>query len=242
MTYSLNTLTEATPAVAPRTGLARFTHETALLLGAVCLVYWVLSLLTYSPQDPAFSTSGGHAMSDNMGGRLGALLADASYFLLGYSAWWSVAAGVRAWLASLARWMRAGETSPAGHPWLRGRLAFWLALAVLLIASSGLEWSRLYRLEGGLPDHAGGALGYLIGPSGVSWLGFAGSGLVFVALMVLASAVVFRFSWSHVAERLGAAIDGFIQSRRAKREIAEDLALGERAAREREETLQEERI
>jgi S-DNA-T family DNA segregation ATPase FtsK/SpoIIIE len=42
MTYSLNTLTEATPAAAPRTGLARFTHETALLLGAVCLVYWLL--------------------------------------------------------------------------------------------------------------------------------------------------------------------------------------------------------
>jgi S-DNA-T family DNA segregation ATPase FtsK/SpoIIIE len=53
---------------------------------------------------------------------------------------------------------------------------------------------------------------------------------------------VFRFSWSHVAERIGAAIDGFIESRREKREIAEDLALGQRAAREREETVQEERI
>ncbi|MCG2591999.1 DNA translocase FtsK 4TM domain-containing protein [Ramlibacter sp. XY19] len=242
MTYSLNTLTDTAPAPAPRTGLGRFAHETALLLGAVCLVYWFLALVTHSLQDPAFSTSGGHATIDNMGGRLGALLADASYFVFGFSTWWMLAAGVRAWLASLARWMRSGEPAPAGHKWLRGRLAFWLALGVLMLASTGLEWSRLYRLEDHLPDHAGGALGYLVGPAAVQWLGFAGSGLVFVALMVLAAAIVFRFSWSHVAERIGAAVDGFIESRREKREIAEDLALGERAAREREETVQEERI
>jgi len=93
-----------------------------------------------------------------------------------------------------------------------------------------------------LPDHAGGALGYLVGPLAMKWLGFTGSGLVFVALLVVGAALVFRFSWSHVAERLGAAIDGFVESRREKREIAQDLALGQRAAREREVTVLGERI
>lgn len=245
MTYSLNTLTDDAPASSPaRTGLARFAHETALVLGAVALVFWLLALASYAAQDAAFSTSGGGAVVANWGGRLGAWLADASYFLLGYSAWWCLAAGLRSWLASLARWMRGGEAPPATGwaRWLRGRIAFWLGLAVLLLASTALEWSRLYRFEGGLPDHAGGALGFLVGPTAVSWFGFNGSGLLFVALMVLASAVVFRFSWSHVAERLGAAIDGFIEARREKREIAEDVALGQRAAKEREETVLEERI
>lgn len=245
MTYSLNTLTDAAPAAsASRTGFARFAHETGLVLGAVALVFWLLALASHSGQDPAFSTSGAGGAVANWGGRLGAWLADASYFLLGYSAWWCLAAGVRAWLASLARWMRGGEPLPATGwaRWLRGRIAFWLALAVLLCASTALEWSRLYRFEDSLPDHAGGALGFLVGPAGVQWLGFTGSGLVFVALLVLAAGVVFRFSWSHVAERIGAAIDGFIESRREKREIAEDVALGQRAAREREEILQEERI
>ena len=114
---------------------------------------------------------------------------------------------------------------------------------MLLCASTALEWSRLYRFEARLPDHAGGALGYLVGPLGVKWLGFTGSGLVFVALVVLGAAVVFRFSWSHVAERLGARIDGFIESRREKREIAQDLALGQQAARAaRGRSLLEERI
>jgi S-DNA-T family DNA segregation ATPase FtsK/SpoIIIE len=241
MTYSLNTLTDAAPAAsAPRAGLARFTHETALLLGAVCLAFWVLALVSYSALDPAFSTSGGQPAVANWGGRFGAWLADGCYFLLGYSTWWCLAAGLRAWLTSLARWMRGEERVAAG--WLQRRWAFWIALPVLLAASAGLEWSRLYRLEGHLPDHAGGALGYLVGPAGVQWLGFTGSGLVFVALLVLGAAVVFRFSWSHVAERIGGSIDRFIVSLRQKREIAEDLAVGQRAAREREETLHEERV
>jgi S-DNA-T family DNA segregation ATPase FtsK/SpoIIIE len=246
MTYSLHTLADAAPAAsAPRTGLARFAHETALVLGAVALVFWLLALVSHSGADAAFSTSGDGGPLRNWGGRLGAWLADGSFFLFGYSIWWCIAAGVRAWLASLARWMRGDEPPPAapgGRRWLHGRLPFWVALAVLLAASTALEWSRLYRFEPRLPDHAGGALGYLSGPVAVSWLGFTGSGLLFVALMVLACAVVFRFSWSHVAERLGGAIDGFIESRREKREIAEDLALGQRAAREREEILLEERI
>lgn len=245
MTYSLNTLTDHAPAGAsPRPGLARFAHETMLVLGAVALVFWLLALASYSAADAAFSTSGDGAAIRNWAGRLGALLADGSYFLLGYSAWWCLAAGLRAWLASLAGWMRGGDPAPVGGTarWLHGRTAFWIGLAVLLAASAGLEWSRLYRFEANLPDHAGGALGYLVGPLAMKWLGFTGSGLVFVALLVVGAALVFRFSWSHVAERLGAAIDGFIESRREKREIAQDLALGQRAAREREETVLEERI
>src|SRR4051812_671687 len=112
MTYSLNTLTDAAPQPAPpRTGLARFTHETALLLGAVALVFSLLALVTWSAQDPAFSPSGGHGAFSNMGGRLGAWLADGGYFLFGYTVWWCLAAGLRAWLGSLARWMRGGAAA-----------------------------------------------------------------------------------------------------------------------------------
>ena len=245
MTYSLNTLNSRSGGAAPpRTGLGRFAHEFGLVIGLVGLVFWLLALVTYSAQDAAFSTSGAGVRVANWGGRLGAWLADGSYFLLGFSVWWCFAAGVRAWLATLARWMRGGDSPQPmdrSRP-TRTRLAFWIALAVLLCASTALEWSRLYRFEGKLPDHSGGALGFLVGPLGVKWLGFTGSGLVFIALVVLGAAIVFRFSWSHVAERLGAWIDGFIESRREKREIAQDLAFGQQAAREREEIVLEERI
>jgi S-DNA-T family DNA segregation ATPase FtsK/SpoIIIE len=242
MTYSLNTLTDAGALPASKSsGVGRFAQEFALVAGFAAIVFWLLALVSYSPFDAAFSTSGDGGPVRNWGGRLGAWAADANYFLLGFSAWWCFAAAVRAWLTTLARWMR-GEDKPQEHRLTRTRLAFWVGLVVLLAASCALEWSRLYRFEGKLPDHAGGALGYLVGPAGVKWLGFTGSGLVFVALIVLGMAVVFRFSWSQVAEHVGARIDAFIESRREKREVAQDIAMGQAAARQREEVVEEERI
>ncbi|MDF1486189.1 DNA translocase FtsK 4TM domain-containing protein [Ramlibacter sp. H39-3-26] len=238
MSYSLNTLNPSSSEPVPVRGMAgRFAHEIGLVLGLVALVFWLLALLSYSPQDAAWSTSGTAAQAGNWAGRVGAWLADGSYFLLGFSVWWCVAAGLRAWLASLARWLRGGEAPSA-----RARLLFWAGLALLLAASTALEWSRMYRFEPRLPGgHAGGVLGYLAGPASVKWLGFTGSGLLCIVLALVGAALAFRFSWGRVAEGLGARIYGLVESQREKREIAQDVAVGRKAAREREEVLQEER-
>jgi S-DNA-T family DNA segregation ATPase FtsK/SpoIIIE len=119
---------------------------------------------------------------------------------------------------------------------MRSRWTFWLGLLVLVAASASMEWARLYRLEANLPGHSGGVLGYLVGTASVRWLGFTGAALVGIALVVAGVAMVFRFSWGQLAESIGARIDGLIQSRHVKREIEEDLALGQKALREREQT------
>ncbi|WP_287879099.1 DNA translocase FtsK [Acidovorax sp.] len=244
MTYSLNTLNASSSAKsAPRTGAARFGHEIGLVVGLLALVFWLLALVSYSAQDAAWSTSGtrGDPLVANWAGRFGAWLADGSYFALGFSVWWCVAAGVRAWIASLARWMRGGEAAAGAVSPVVRRSLFWGGLVVLMGASTALEWSRLYRLEALLPGHAGGVLGYLVGPASVKWLGFTGSGLLGIVLLVLGVALVFRFSWGHVAEVLGARIDALVQSRRAQREVAKDVAVGRKAARERAVVVLEER-
>ncbi|MBI2748353.1 MAG: DNA translocase FtsK 4TM domain-containing protein [Burkholderiales bacterium] len=238
MTYSLHTLHASTPAQQPApTGMGRFASEIALITGFVLLALWLIALLTYSPQDAAWTTSGSGLPLVNRVGRLGAWVADVSYFLLGFSVWWCVAVGVRLWLSLLANRLRGD----AGQRTLTRAWVFWAGLAVLLYASTSLEWARLYSLESRLPDHSGGALGYLLGPLSVKWLGFSGSGLVSIALGVIGSALVFGFSWMHVAERVGAWIDGLVQSRKRQRERAEDREFGQQAMREREEILVEER-
>ncbi|MET0310521.1 MAG: DNA translocase FtsK 4TM domain-containing protein [Burkholderiaceae bacterium] len=245
MTYSLNTLNSSSGAAAPRTGARRFAHEIGIILGLLALVIWLLALLSYSPLDAAWSTSGSGGPVRNWVGRLGAWAADASYYLFGFSAWLAVAAAVRAWLSGLAKWMRAGDQVPHEAPQGRfsaTRVAFWVGLAVLLVAATALEWSRLYRFEAALPGHSGGVLGYLCGPAAMKWLGFTGSGLACIALGVIGAALVFRFSWAHVAERIGSKIAEFIDSRRERREVAQDVEYGRQAAREREETLIEERV
>ncbi|MDD2712151.1 MAG: DNA translocase FtsK 4TM domain-containing protein [Simplicispira sp.] len=247
MTYSLNTLNVSSGAQpAPRSGAARFVHEVALLMGFLALLFWLMALLTYSPQDAAWSSSGASAsaMPLNWGGRFGAWLADISYFALGFSVWWCVAATVCVWLWSLAHWMRGGEHKPQNEaPVPRARRAlFWVGLGLLLVASTGLEWSRMYRFEAFLPGHAGGVLGYIVGPVAMQWLGFTGSGLLGIVVAVGGAALVFRFSWGRVAETVGSRIDTLVQSRLTQREVAKDQAVGKRAARLREEVVQEERI
>ena len=217
----------------------RFAHEITLIAGFVVLLFWLLAMLSFTPSDAAWSTSGSGGEVRNWGGRIGAWVADGSYFLAGYSVWWCLAAGLRAWLSSLAGWLRGGEpASPDQAPrgrFNRSRLAFWFGLLLLLCASAMLEWSRLYRLEFRLPGHGGGVLGYFVGPLSVKWMGFTGSALIAIAAGVIGSALVFRFSWTQIAERIGSRVYSLFESRREKREIAADIALGKQAVRERAE-------
>ncbi|MGC4395225.1 DNA translocase FtsK [Hydrogenophaga sp. T2] len=246
MTYSLNTLNadrREAPAVG---GIARFAQEIGLVLGAAALAFWLLALLSHSLADPAWSTTGSRADVGNWGGRLGAIVADASYFLFGFSVWWVFAAGVRAWLSGLARWLRGAAPQADGPRWwqrlLVRRVAFWVGLAALLAFSGALEWTRLYRLEPLLPGHAGGVVGHALGPLALRWLGFTGSALALLALVLACLPLVFRFSWGHWAEVVGQHLDGWFEARREKREAVEDERIGRQAAREREVVVQTERV
>jgi len=241
MTYSLNTLQSSSePTEQPvRLRALRFAQELTLIAGFVGLLFWLLAMLSFTPSDAAWSTSGTGGDVKNWGGRIGAWVADGSYFLAGYSVWWCLAAALRVWLSSLAGWMRGGEASPVESAprgrFNRSRIAFWVGLLLLVAASAVLEWSRLYRLEFRLPGHGGGVLGYFVGPLSVRWMGFTGSALIAIAAGVIGSALVFRFSWSQIAERIGSRVYWLFESRREKREIAQDIALGKQARREREE-------
>jgi S-DNA-T family DNA segregation ATPase FtsK/SpoIIIE len=202
-----------------------------LLAGAVLWLLGLLALVTHSGADPGFSTSGGGEALRNKAGLAGAWLSDFALFLLGLSVWWLPLVSARAWLAALARDLR-GEPPVPGRRWV-----FWVGLALLLAASCSLEATRLYRFEPALPGHAGGVIGYLLGPWSAKWLGFAGSGVFWIALLVAGMSMALHFSWLHLAEAIGTWIDTFRQRREARRERAEDVRLGEAALREREQVM-----
>ena len=204
-------------------------------------VLWLLVLLamfTHAGGDPGFSTSGQGSAVSNRAGLLGAWLSDLVLFAFGYSAWWLMLVALRAWLAALANWMRGAQVDSDAPP----RWVFWLGLLLLMVASCSLEWSRLYRFDAGLPGgQAGGVLGTVIGGLSMKWLGFAGSGVLWIAGMVLGLSLALRFSWARVAEALGTAIEGIGQRRTEKRERLEDKRIGEQAVREREKVVEVER-
>ena len=259
MTYSIHTLRNTAPPSRSAPGvLARFASELALVGGFLVLALWLLALLSYSPQDPAWSTSGAGVVVVNRVGSVGAWMADLSYFVFGFSAWWGVAIGARLWLALLAQRLR-GDSVPshassrrrtAPHGAADGeqraafwrRVGFWVGMLILVYGSTTLEWTRMYRFEALLPGgHSGGVFGYLLGPWSVRLLGFAGSALLSIVLGVYGCSLVFGFSWLQVAEHVGAWVLGFFEARREKREAAHDREMGQQAMREREEVVFEER-
>jgi DNA segregation ATPase FtsK/SpoIIIE, S-DNA-T family len=237
MTYSLNTLNDDAAHAAP-SGFSRFAQEVALLVGGTVLLYVWLLMLTYTAADPAWSTSGTGDPVRNWGGRLGAWLADAGYYLLGASVWWVVWAGSYAWCVGLAKWLRGvTESVPTETGWWHRpgvqRVVFWVAVVGLLLASAVLEWGRLHRWDAWLPGGAGGVVGAWWGPVLHDGLGVTGSALLALSVMMLSMARVFRFSWGQVAESVGARLDAWYESRRERREAVEDLRIGQQAALER---------
>ena len=200
-----------------------------LVLGGVAWLLALIALATYDPADAAFTTSGVDTAVHNKVGRLGAWAADLAYFLFGFSAWWLLPVAARAWMASLARHLRGEPGNAAPAP---GSVA--VGLAMLMTSSTALEWSRLYQWETALPGHAGGVLGHALGQASVTWLGFAGSGVLWIALLVMGSALALRFSWLRTADVVGAWIDGWRERWRTRAERAQDRRLGEQAQRERD--------
>ena len=172
-----------------------------------------------------------------------------SYFLLGYSVWLCVIVASRAWLSLLAKRLRAntgledvyGQDAAARAWWQSPHLIFWFGLLLMIDASAALEWTRMYRLEGQLPGHSGGVLGYVLGLQSMQILGFAGSGLVCIGLALLGMSWTFNFSWVRLAEQIGSWLDARWESLRERRELAQDIELGQQAVREREEVLAESR-
>jgi S-DNA-T family DNA segregation ATPase FtsK/SpoIIIE len=215
---------------APAMGARR---QLLLAGGLLGLALLVLALVTHHAGDAAFTTSGDGEPLRNKAGALGAWVSDLLYFGLGWSVWWLAPVALRAWLSALARALRGPKAGPPPSRWL-----FWLGLGVLLSASCTLEWTRLYRWESGLPGHAGGVLGYALGQAAVRALGFTGSGVTAIALLVVGMAMALRFSWSRLADAIGERVEALLERRQARRERAQDRRIGAQALREREHEVE----
>jgi S-DNA-T family DNA segregation ATPase FtsK/SpoIIIE len=215
----------------------RLRSQLLLIAGAMAWLLALLAMLTHHAGDPGFSTSGDGETLRNWVGLAGAWGSDFLLFMFGHSAWWLLIVGARVGLASLARQLR-GQPPPddAG-----ATLRLWFGLAVLLAASCALEWTRLYRFESLLPGHAGGVLGYTLGPLSMKWLGFAGSGVLWIAALVVGASLALRFSWLRVAESVGGWAESLRERRQERIERAEDVRLGLEAQRERDERAEVER-
>ena len=257
--YLLRTGTVPAPKPAEKPLLSRvfrrFSQEILLAFGFVLLTLWLATLISHHPADSAWSTTGSHLSPSNWLGIMGAWISDISLFSVGRSIWVLFFALVAAWLRLLRHWVGVRQlaamqqtdhradtpVSTTGQPprWAQrlwhNRLLWGCALFMLMLACCVLEWSRLYTINpASLPNGPGGVIGALAGPVAIRWLGFTGSAVTAIVLILACLSWVFRFSWLRVAELLGAQVDSWLMAARERRELAHDLAVGQEAARQRE--------
>ncbi|UUX96900.1 DNA translocase FtsK [Aquabacterium sp. J223] len=218
----------------------RWRTEALLVAGGVGWLLLVLALISHHPTDPGFSTSGEGGPLRNWVGLLGAWTSDAAFFLFGLSAWWLPVVALRCGLGALARLLR-GEGRRVELPTRIEKLSLWGGLVLLMSASTALEWTRLYRFESLLPGPSGGVLGYQLGSTSMTWLGFAGSGVWWIAVLVLGASLALRFSWLALADAVGERLESLHLRRRHEKELAEDRRVGERAKAERRVVVEAER-
>lgn len=216
----------------------------ALLIYFAFGAWLLLSLMTYNQTDSAWSTTGLTEVSHNWGGFIGAYVADILLFLFGMSAYWILLFVIYTWLRSvyLIRQLKhklIQNSETVLEPVLLVRQ--YLGLVLVLLFSSSLEWSRLYRLEVNLPSNSGGVLGLISGPFLQNTLTFNYAALFCILGLIASLSLCFRFSWTKVSESVGSFLLFIIDLLSAWREKKTDIAIGKKSAKDRETHYYQER-
>ncbi|MDI9333857.1 MAG: DNA translocase FtsK 4TM domain-containing protein [Cytophagales bacterium] len=206
-------------------------------IGYAAVTGWLISLLSHSINDAAWSTSGRHdgagarEWMSNWLGTVGAYVSDISLYLAG----WSV---LIIPIVLALYWLR-----PASRP-QQGAWAF--ILGSLLLASM-MEWLVGHNVDAALPSGAGGLLGAWLASAvlkGLPWMMHHQATLVLVLLIGLLALLqwTLSFRWTNVARSIGEALEDLRNAKRKKEEAILDASLGEQAAREREVQVLHDRV
>jgi len=212
-------------------------HEAWWLLVVAWLAFLALVLATYHKTDPAWSYSGSGGAIQNKGGVVGAWLSDILLYLFGLSAWWWVVAGVVLVVVGYRR-MIARQHPASGTERLHPALLALPGFVVLLLSSSALESLRLYRLPMSLPQHAGGAIGEIVGNGLAKAMGFNGATLLLIALFAAGWSLLSGMSWLKLMEGIGGGIEALIAGVRKRREARRDREIGAAALEQREHAVE----
>jgi len=175
-------------------------REAALILALALAGYLLLSLWSYQPADPGWSTTGTDDLIVNLGGIVGAWLADALLYGFGFPAYLSpLMLAFSGWL--LFSWGKTADSESAIHFWVIKAVGLLMALA----SASGLSTLSLIAFADLLPLGAGGVLGEVVGHGFEAVFGAAGTALLLLALLLTGVTLFTGLSWLMVVDRLGAA-------------------------------------
>ena len=164
-------------------------------ISAVCL-YLLLALISYSPDDPAWSGTGSGAGVSNAGGPAGAWLADVFFSLIGYLAYlFPLMLAWRAWILFQHR------HEDNAFDWVTFVIRA-LGLILVMIAGTALAAMNDPGVSQ-LPQGLGGILGQAVGKSFTDAFSVTGSRLILVAVFLFGMTIFTDLSWLKLMDDVG---------------------------------------
>ena len=175
--------------------MQRLLREGTLIVYSLLALFLLIALVSYSPDDPGFTTTGSGEEVTNAVGVYGAWLSDIFWYLLGYLAYafpalliYKVYTSFReAELESEFSWPMFGLKS-AGF-------------VLLVISACGLATLH-FEITSALPS-AGGVIGSLVADLATPVLATLGSTLLLLALFLFGLTITVTISWLAVIDKIG---------------------------------------
>ncbi len=176
--------------------LARLMAEGALIgLILICSVIFI-ALITFSPTDPGWSTSGSGEGVKNAIGPFGSVLADLFYYFFGSMAYiFPIALALRA-IEQLRRYFRSISDNIDPSEFLLTVIGFILIMA----SSTALTHIHLSEIEVSF-QYIGGLFGQAVGSAFLAAFNLVGSTLILTAIFLFGVSVFSDISWFSFMKR-----------------------------------------
>ena len=211
--------------------VTRMLREAGLYALVAVVVYLLVSLWTYSPNDPGWFHSGFGNTVVNAGGRAGAWISDIFFNLFGFVAYLFPILGLAtAW----RQFMSLRDSSP---PDIRHRVLIWIGFVLTIIGACGLASLHFGHAAPGLPFDSGGAVGQSFGGGLAAIFSFVGATIFLLALFLSGVTLFTGLSWLRAMDLVGKwaiVLSGYA---RYGFGVLADYVIGLRAKRIRQETV-----
>jgi DNA segregation ATPase FtsK/SpoIIIE, S-DNA-T family len=181
-----------------RVRLARGLREAALLASAALTIFLLMALISYRVEDPGWSGVADTGTVHNLGGWVGALVADILLSLFGYVGF------TLPWLLFYGGWV-IFRSDQAERPTALTVGVRSISLLLFLASACGLSQLYLDAPASALSQGNGGILGQVVASGLVGALNLPGTSFLLATVVVLTLSIGLGFSWLVVMDRVGGA-------------------------------------
>jgi S-DNA-T family DNA segregation ATPase FtsK/SpoIIIE len=210
-------------------------REGGFLLLLAVGAYFLLSLMSFSPQDPGWAYVGPRETAGNAGGPMGAWFASVLFSLFGFVAY--LLPAILVW----SGWLIFREPPGGARSGLQLATLRWFGFAVTVAAGTGL--ATMHFGDGGLdlPAGSGGILGRAVESGMVGVVSAVGGSLLLLAIFLMGVTFLTGLSWLMVMDWIGElTLQGFRRSR-GMAAYLHDWRAANRMRQERAELVKQEK-